>query len=387
MSIRLRRNIALLVETSNAYSRGLLEGVLSFARQHGNWSVYLPEQERGADPPSWLAKWRGDGIIARIETDNIARGLRRVGVPIVDLSAARHLPGIPWADTDDHAIAVLGLNHFLERGFTSLAFCGDPGFAWSNARSQCFVDLAREKGHAVEVYQAMHRYDPSFSLAVEKKRLGAWLHSLPRPTAIMACYDFQAYQVLDVCRELGIAVPEEVAVLGVDNDHLLCEFTSPPLSSIIPDTRKTGYEAAALLERMISGEAIGTEKLLTRPLGISVRQSTDILAIDDPEVASAMRYIREHANFNIRVTDVVAKLSMSRRVFEARFQKAVGRTPHEEIQRVRINRVKQLLLQRDLSVGEVARLSGYEHTEYLAAAFRRETGMTPSQFRSLNQID
>lgn len=376
------RSIALLVETSNAYSRGLLEGILDFAQRQGNWSIFLPEQERGATPPAWLSKWEGDGIIARIETDQVATAIRKLRLPVVDLSAARHIAGIPWAETDDKAISRLGAEHFRERGFEHFAFCGDPGFAWSNARCESFTELLRQQCREVHVYQSTPRYDRTFTVEKERKQLGVWLQHLPRPVAIMACYDFKAQQVLDVCRELSIAVPEEIAVLGVDNDELLCEFASPPLSSVIHDTHRTGLEAAMLLEQMMATGKSETEKLLTEPLGICTRQSTDVLATKDREVAMAMQYIREHANHNIRVADVLRQVPMSRRVLEARFQKAVGRSPHEEIQRMRINRVRQLLNQPELGVAEVARLAGYEHPEYMAAAFRRQTGQTPSQYRN-----
>jgi len=376
-----RRSVALLVETSNAYSRGLLEGVISYVKQHANWSIFLTEQERGADPPKWLTRWKGDGIIARIETDNIARVVKKTKLPVVDLSAARHVPHIPWADTDDAAIAKLAVDHFISRGFRNLAYCGDPAFAWSDARCEQFRRIVLSRQRSLSVHQSIARYDPQFSLDREKKRLAKWLRALPRPVAIMACYDFKAQQVLDVCREIGIAVPEEIAVLGVDNDRLLCEFASPPLSSVIPDTKRTGYEAAELLDRMMRGETVSNEPLVTKPLGIKTRQSTDVLAVDDSDVSHALRYIRQHANHNIRVSDVLKQVKLSRRVLESRFQQTLGRSPHEEIQRQRINRIKELLSETDLSIGEIAMLAGFEHPEYLAAVFKRETGMSPTGFR------
>ena len=376
-----RRSVALLVETSNAYSRGLLEGVIAYVKQCANWSIFLTEQERGADPPKWLARWQGDGIIARIETDNIAKAVTKTGLPVVDLSAARHVPNIPWADTDDAAIAQLAFDHFQSRGFQHLAYCGDPAFAWSDARCRQFANIANESERSLFVYQAIARYDANFTLDREKKRLANWLERLPRPVAIMACYDYKAQQILDVCRELGIAVPEEIAVLGVDNDRLLCEFANPPLSSIIPNTSRTGYEAAELLDRMMMGESVSNDPLVTKPLGIKTRESTDILAIDDKDVATALRYIRQHANHNIRVSDVLKQVQLSRRVLESRFQKTLGRSPHQEIQRQRMNRVKELLSDTDLSISEIADLAGFEHSEYMAAAFKRETGISPSGYR------
>ena len=382
-----RRSVALLVETSNAYSRGLLEGVLAYVKRHANWSVFVTEQERGADPPKWLTKWRGDGIIARIETDNIAKAVTKTRLPVVDLSAARHVPNIPWADTDDRAIATLAVDHFLSRGFRNLAYCGDPAFAWSDARCRRFTEYVRGCNRSLHVHQSIARYDQMFSLDREKKRLAAWLKRLPRPAAIMACYDYKAQQILDVCRELEISVPEEIAVLGVDNDRLLCEFASPPLSSVIPDTKRTGYEAAELLERMMLGESVSVEPLVTKPLGIKTRESTDVLAIDDPDVATALRYIRQHANHNIRVSDVLNQVALSRRVLESRFQKTLGRSPHQEIQRQRTNRIKELLTESDLSISEISSLAGFEHPEYMAAAFKRETGVSPSRYRSGNALE
>jgi LacI family transcriptional regulator len=177
----------------------------------------------------------------------------------------------------------------------------------------------------------------------------------------------------------------EVAVLGVDDDHLVCELSKPTLSSVMPDTKRTGYEAASLLDRMMDGEQVNTDQpLITQPLGIRVRESTDTLAIEDEEVAKALQYIRRHATANIRVTDILRQVSLSRRALERRFKKWIGHTPHEEIQRVRINRIKQLLSETELSIHEIAERAGFEYHEYMAAAFKRETGVTPTEFRAGN---
>lgn len=377
-----RKSVALLIETSNGYCRGLLEGVIAYTKERANWSVHLTEQERGAPPPAWLKSWGGDGIIARIETDAIGQQLKTFGVPIVDLSAARHVTGVPWADTEDRAIAMLGVNHFTERGFTQLAYCGDAGFQWSDKRRAHFREIAESDGCRVFEHQSVARYDKSYDLATEQQRMMKWLSTLPRPIGIMGCYDFKAQQVLDACRQLNIAVPTEVAVLGVDDDRLICELSEPTLSSVIPDTKRTGYEAADLLNRMMAGEQVPIdEPLITQPLGVQVRQSTDTLAIGDEEIARALHYIRRHAMSNIRVADVLRHVSLSRRSLEHRFKKWLGHTPHEEIQRVRMNRIKELLADTDLSVQEIAERTGFEYAEYMAAVFKRETGITPTAFR------
>lgn len=379
-----RRRVALLIETSNAYARGLLDGVISYLRQRANWSVYLPEQQRGGAPPTWLADWKGDGILARIETEAIADAVRKTGLPVVDLSAARWLPGIPWVETDDSRIAELAVSHFVDRGFRNLAFCGDPGFRWSVWRRDHFVATAEQRGCCCQVYDSIPRDDPNYSWDSDRRRMVAWLKSLPKPVGIMACYDIKAQQLLDVCRELKIAVPEHVAVIGVDNDPLVCELSDPPLSSVVPNTARAGYEAAALLDRAMSGEKVATDPVLLEPLAIHARQSTDVLAIDDPEIASILRLIRERATENLRVSDLLRHVPISRRMLEHRFEKLLGRTPHQEILRVRIGRVKELLLQTDCSLEEIAMRTGFPHTEYLSVVFKRETGQTPRAFRKQN---
>ncbi|MEM8734177.1 MAG: DNA-binding transcriptional regulator [Planctomycetota bacterium] len=377
-------SVALFIETSNAYARGLLSGVLQYVRSHEPWSLYLPEQERGAPPPDWLADWNGDGIIARIESEQISEKLGRLEVPIVDVSAARHSPKVPFVETNDERIAKLATEHFLQRGFQHFAFCGDPGFAWSPMRCRHFERFVGEAGGKLERYDSISRWDTEYSWTKEKKRLGEWIASLPQPIGIWACYDIKAQQVLEVCREQEIAVPESVAVLGVDNDELVCELSSPPLSSVIPDVRRTGYVAASLLDQMIRGIDVPAEGHFIEPLGVATRQSTDILAIDDDDVSRALQFIRENAWRGVSVAEVLATVPLSRRVLESRFRKQLGRTPHQEIMRLRIERVKQMLLGTELNLASIAHRCGFQNPEYMTVAFRREVGMTPSAYRAAN---
>lgn len=376
------RSVALLLETSNAYSRGLLDGIIGFVQRHGRWSVYLPEQERGADPPDWLRRWKGDGIIARIETHEIARAVRATRLPVVDVSAGRFIEDIPWFETDDQQIAKLAATHLLERGFRNLAFCGDPGFQWSAWRESQFAGCVEAAGAKYFLHQSVPRNNPAYSWNRDRRSLLSWLKKLPRPVGIMACYDIKAQQVLAICRDEEIAVPDEVAVIGVDNDRRLCELCDPPLSSVVPNAWKTGFEAASLLDRMMTGEAVSAEGRLIAPLGVQTRQSTDVLAIDDPDIVAAIRVIRARACAGVNVNQILQEIPMSRRVFESRFRKLLGRTPHAEILRLRIDRCRQLLSETDLPLTEIARVCGFPHAEYLSVTFKRETGETPREFRN-----
>jgi LacI family transcriptional regulator len=371
--VRKRRSVALLVETSNAYARGLLAGIMAYVRQHKPWSIYLPELGRGDVPP----RWRGDGIIARIETKAIARAVSRTGLPVVDVSAGRHIRSVPWVETDDAEIARLAVEHLLERGFRHLAFCGESRFNWSRWRAEHFRKLALKAGVSGDVYESSGR-DP---WTKEHNALLAWVRKLPKPAGIMACYDIKAQQLLDVCRENGVAVPEEIAVIGVDNDPLLCSLTAPPLTSVIPNTQRTGYEAASLLDRMMAGERIPPKGHLIPPIGVETRQSTDVLALADREIAAAVRFIREHACDGATIGDLLRVVPLSRRVMESRYRKSTGRTPHQDLVRFRIERVKQLLAETDHSLERIATLAGFDHPEYMSVAFKRETGTTPGKFR------
>jgi LacI family transcriptional regulator len=384
-----RKNVALIIETSNDYARGLLHGVVAYMREHRNWSTYLPEHTRGEQPPAWLSRWNGDGIIARIENTEIAKAVLASGLPAVDVSAANLAPTLPWVETDDAAIARMAAEHLLERGFRQFAFCGDDRFNWSRWRGEQFQRsiTARDFPCHMHNFPAQHRTGQPL---VEEEwgryitRLASWLKSLPKPVGIMACFDPVGRHLLEACRAAAIAVPDEVAVIGVDNDDLLCELAEPPLSSVAPDTNRTGYAAAALLDRMMAGETVEPCGHRYEPASVVVRASSDVLAIDDVEVSQAIRFIREHACEGITVDDVLNHVPVSRRLLEARFKTLIGRTLHDDIDRVQIERAKELLRETDLSLPQIAQRAGYRHPEYLSVVFKKKTGITPGEFRRRN---
>ncbi len=369
--------VALLFEASNAYARGLLVGIGEYILSHGPWQVHYAELGIADRPPPWLASWDGQGIIVRGENRRIARAVGRMSVPAVDLTPSRLLPRAPWVKADDTAIARMAAQHFLERGFRHFAFCGNPRFSWSNRRGEQFSLLVRSSGHRCHFYKPVRR---ALGGDAEVDGIGTWLAGLPRPVAVFACYDNRGQQVLEACRRVGLAVPEEVAVLGVDNDEVLCVLSPPPLSSVTLNPRRAGWEAAALLSLMMQGEKIPPTARLIPPVDVATRQSTDILAVADPKIASALRYIREHACEGIRVSEVLRHCPMARRALETRFRKLLGRTPREEILRVQLNRVKELLVGTELPVWEIAGRAGFE-PEYLSVVFKTETGLPPGEYR------
>ncbi len=377
-------HVALIVETSSAYGRDLLSGVARFVRENGPWMMYLASRSLDDPPPSWLEGWDGQGIISRA-SDPVSAGLvKRAGVPTVDLNDQLPDGTLPAMRSDDVAIGRMAFRHLAERGFTRFAFFGYPVFQWSLRRRDGFLDAVRAAGHDPHEYQPPRRASRGHRLPSweeEMDGVARWLAGLPKPLGLMACNDFRGMQALDACRRAGVAVPEEVAVIGVDNEPFTHELAHPPLSSVIPDARRIGFEAAALLARLMAGGLAESTRVAVPPLGVATRQSTDVVAIADPGVADALRFIRENACQGISVEDVLDRVVTSRSALQRAFRKHLDRTIHEEILGVRLHRVKQLLAETELPLRAIADRAGFAYVEYLSAVFRRTTGQTPGAYR------
>ncbi len=371
-----RSTIGLLIDSTHPYGRGLLRGVQSYIRKHTSWNVVIPERGRGRMPWRPFGNWEGQGIIAAIENDAIAKIVKELGVPTINVSATRIMPEAPSVDTDDELVASIAFDHAYEQGFRHFAYCGVRGAAWSDLRRDAFVRCARLIGMDCSVYESRRRRSWRDGL----QALVAWLEELPRPLAVMASHDHLGRELLHACQAANAMVPQEIAVIGVGNDELVCDLANPPLSSVAPDMERIGYEAARFLSRLIEGNHVPAETRIP-PIGVVARCSTDSYAIDDPEVAAAARYIRNHAVQGIKVKDVLDAVPTSRRVLEKGFRAYLGRTPHEEILRVQLGHVGTLLRETDLSLEKIALRCGFRHVEYMTVVFKRELGVTPSEFR------
>ncbi len=377
-------HVALLVETSTSFGRRLIQGVADYVRENGPWSVYV-EQRSIYDPaPPWLRHWDGDGIISRAAYPELARLVLQTQVPVVDLNEQVLGLGLPLIFNDHRAIGRLAAEHLLERGFRHFGFIGHPGIYWSEERHQGFTEAVQDAGFCCEEYRGTgktrRRYHQQ-SWEREMDRVGAWVRELPKPVGIMAANDFRAVQLLDACRRAQVAVPEEAAVIGVDDEEVACELASPPLSSVVPDAWRMGWEAAALLDKLMCGEKPPFMEKFIPPKGIVVRQSTEITALDDPLLAAALSYIRQFACQEIHIKDVVRYVGLSRSALQRRFRRSLGRSIHEMILQTRLERVKVLLAETDLSLTEIALRTGLHYAEYLHSVFRKHFGLTPGQYR------
>lgn len=390
-----RPRVALLVESSRAYGRGLLRGIAAYIRNHRPWSIFHQERGMSEGPPPWLKRWKGDGIIARIEHPLLVRALRRTPIPVIDLRGMHDLPGIPLIETDDRAATRQAVSHLEERGFHRLAFCGYQGANFSVRRLRYFRDLTEAKKLESWCYEAP-RTAQQVTAEIEgrgmmyERTLADWVRSLPKPIGVLACNDVRGQQLINACRDLDIAVPDDVAVIGVDNDELICDLSDPPLTSVEPDTERIGYEAAALLDKLMAGGASWAmlrrrsdqKKLFVEPRRVVTRQSTDVVAIADRKLAAAVRYIRHFACDGIGVGAVMRHAGLSRSTLERRFREVLRTTPKAEIMRIRIERAMELLRGTDFPLSKIADLSGFLHQESLCKMFKLKMGTTPGKYRA-----
>jgi LacI family transcriptional regulator len=376
--------VALLIETARGYGRGVLRGISRFAQLHGPWAFYVTPGDMAQAVPK-MEQWGGTGIIARVETPRIARAILATRLPVVALDLSPELArglcaGFSELQSDSGQAAWLAADHLVERGFKHYAFVGVPHRVWSERRELGFCERIQMHGHGVHVYPVPPRSNREWGR--EQRLLAEWIMALPKPVGLMACNDDRGREVLEACRAGGIRVPEDVAVVGVDNDSLLCDLADPSLSSVALNAERGGYEAAALLDRMMRGRVRKPHRIVVEPLGVTTRRSTDVIALGDPQVAAALRLIHDRAGGHMDVNDIVGQLAVSRRSLEIRFRRAVGHSILTEIQRARLKRAKQLLSETDLSIAAVADASGFGSASYLAAVFSGDMGMTPAKFRT-----
>ncbi|MCD6393142.1 MAG: substrate-binding domain-containing protein [Planctomycetes bacterium] len=375
------RKVILLLATSRAHARGLLYGIAKYSRLHGPWIFDMaPPFYREPGTVSRLKKWGADGVIAPDAREN--KEIIAMGLPtIVYRMAKDRIPHLPAIIADDETVGIMSAEHLLDRGFRRFAYCGVEPRPWSQARSESFSARILDAGFQTDLFSRKDKLKSRDSFNRQQNLLSDWLKSLPKPVGLMAGNDACGRYVMQACRRAGLNVPDEVAVIGVDNDSLICDLTEPPLSSIAMNTEKAGYEVAQLLDGLMAGEKMTGQNIVVQPTHIATRQSTEILAIDDREVAEAIRFIRQNARQAIAVGDVVNHAAMSRRSLEIRFHRAVGRSIHNEIKRFRAQQIVRMLAETDLSISEIALELGHHSSKHLARYFRAQLAMSPLEYR------
>ncbi len=378
IELQTSHSVLLFVETSREFGRGLLHGIARYSRLHGPWRVYRWPGALDSSLPEWKYLHIDGAIVRDVK---VVERLAHSGIPVIfaQHNKESYAP-FPSIITDSAAIGCMAAEHFLDRGFRNFACCGLDEFAWSRGRTQHFQQRLQQAGFAADLYRAP-RVKRGRAVRNEQSRIADWLRQLPKPVAVMCCNDDRALLVVEACKLVNCSVPDDVAVLGVDDDVLVCDLADPPISSIALNTDGAGYEAARLLDSLMKGSAMTGQVIPVQPTHIVTRMSTDMLAVADRDMAAALRFIRRHANRLIQVDDVVEATTASRRVLEKRFKAILHRSVHQEIRRVRVNNMIRLLVGTDMSIADIAAHCGFDGVEHIARHFRKETGLSLRDYR------
>ena len=381
--------VAVFVETSRGYGRALCEGIADFAQANGRWIF-----EGGGE--SWEKGLRAiagkaDGVIARIPNAKMAQVLTRLKIPIVDIYRWRDYAKISSVDADHAAIGRMAAAWFMERRFKHFAFCGYTGAPFSDMRGAAFKQAVEAGGFPCLSYkESLYSSDylgkmilqaEGYGDPPDRDRMAAWLESLERPTAIFCCHDIRAYQVVALCKELGIAVPHDVAVMGVDNDRILCGFSDPMLTSVDPDAQRIGWLGAQELFDRMTGKSRGVRHALVFPKRIVERASTETDPVEPPWLSEALCFIRKEIPAGVNADEVIRHVGLSHTQVERAFVKALGNTVHREIARLRMREACRLLAETTHPASIVSKLSGFTSPQYFNRLFTRHFDMTPGDYR------
>ncbi len=380
------RKIALCMELSDYYEHGIARGLVRYAKSKPDWRLYgygwmfrsLTDLER----------WDGDGIVARIEDSSTADRLAALGLPLVDVAGAYERPNFRSVTNDDFLTGYKAALHLSGCGFSHFAFLGVAETRWSNERRSGFEKGIERKGSGLPRFERPLRWWERLESQAEEGELAAFLNGLERPVGLFACNDTTGLRATELAGRLGLAIPDSLAILGVDNEDILCELASPSLSSIMLDCEAIGFRAASILDAALEGtEGRGDGGVPTGirvalpPKDVVERESTRVFACEDKLVARAATFIRAHAHEGIDVSDLLALVPASRRSLETRFRRAMGRSLHEEILRAKLARAKRLLREGNDTVERVAEESGFGALGRFHEAFKKAEGSSPGEWR------
>jgi len=377
--------VILLIERSRSFGRGLLHGISHYARVNGLWEFCMEPDfyERGRDLSlNWIRSQAADGIIAQTWNPTIVEKIVESGVPAVVSGIYEPRENVFRIKSKDTMFGQIAADYLVQRGFRSFAYCGFEGIRWSQRRARSYAGRLAEAGFDTAVYEPIHSQRQQVS-GPAVRAIAQWLISLKKPLAIMAANDDRALEITLACKMAALEIPDDVSILGVDDDELICDLSRPPLSSIRLGTEKAGYQAAEALHGLMQGKMAhpADRTIEVFPLYVVTRHSTDILAVDDPDVAAALRYIREHARENITVGDIAGAVTLSRRTLQQRFKHIRGHSIHDEIKRVRVDLLVRMLLDSNLLVSQIAAALKFPDVANLSNWFKHEKGMSPSAFR------
>jgi LacI family transcriptional regulator len=355
------------------------KGIVRFSKTRPNWHLFLFDSHTATDL-SRLGKHGAHGVVTQLFSEKDAEQLSTMDVPVVNARQAYGQYDIPRVSVDNAAMGQAAFEYFYSRGFRSFAYIGTTGNQVDDVRREGYHRACLEAGQPCQTYQTdrLWRFDEIDGIM---SRLARWLHSLEKPVGLLGFSDQWALAAAQAARQSRIAVPQELAILGIDDNELTCQLAEPPMSSIDPGLERVGYRAAELLGDLLDGKDPPDEPVLLPPGQIIERGSTEILAYQDPDVVRALEYIRAHAADGINVEDVLTRMNVSRSGLGAKFRTQLGRTVHDEIMRIRMDRVRRLLLDTDWQLARIAAECGFQSLSHLTRTVKRLLGMTPTELR------
>ncbi len=374
-------NILVLIDTTKNAGRGLLRGLANYSKLYDNWNFIKsrPWYLRNIHNDKEISVSEIDGVIAYQDKD--LEEFKKHGIPcIVSLITQKELLDLPHILSDDATAGKLAAEHFKDRGFRNFGYYGIAGIFWAEERFNGFKKEINE-GCELSVFRRSKETKRS-SEVLEENKVIKWLEKLEKPAALFACNDDLGEEILEFCRKAAIKVPEEIAVIGVDNDEFICDLTNPPLSSVILNFEKTGFQAGALMTRLLKGEKMKGQTIITEAAEVKARASSDIIAVDDSEVAKAIRFIRNNKNSLIQVDDVVDAVSVSRRTLEQKFREVLTSSVSKTIRKNRAEHIAKLLIETDQPISRIAYDIGYSNVTHIARFFKNEKGLNPQEFRN-----
>jgi LacI family transcriptional regulator len=382
---RASRRIALAFPYGRAFVEKVVDGILTYARRQADWQI-LRFPERLSPSLDWLQGWQGDGAFVILSTPEDARIARALPFPVVNITAYFAEPGVTTVTADHREIGRVAAQHLLERRFKKFGYYGSGDLFFSQLRRDGFVRAIRQQGGQCAVLEVPSIVASGHMWLRQQRELEEWLRSLQPPVAIMASTDLRADMLLETCRRLGLRIPDQVAVIGVDNDPVIVGHAQPPLSSVARDDQSAGELAASLLDELMSGRRDRRQVRFVPPTGVVARQSTETLAVEDPELAGLIHYIRQHIAENFGVERLPPLLPCSRRTLENRFRAHLGASPSAVIHRLRVDQARRLLeAQPKQSFAAIAAACGFSNVRHFRLVFRRLQQQSPAVYRrSLN---
>ncbi|WP_099463801.1 MULTISPECIES: AraC family transcriptional regulator [Parabacteroides] len=377
--------ILVLTDFSSGYSRRLLEGIIRYSREVGPWSfIRMPlyylmmNGENGV--VDFAKRWKADAIIAQLRDVNIDL-FRSLDIPIIVQNYRHRNKNISNLTGDYYETGVLAADFFLGKGFRHFAYYGYKNAIWSRERALGYKERIEKHGYTCNMLENKNPDNKEWLYNTED--MGKWLEALPKPTALFACDDFYALQISETCNIYNISIPDDIAILGVDNDTLLCNLSTPTLSSIVLDVENGGYQAAKLLDQYIKNEQKEAFNIVVKPLYIENRASTDKYAVSDPHVKIVLDYITNNYNNKISVSDLVNLVPLSRRILEKKFKDQIGTSIYQCVLDHRINHFTKLLLTTNLHLPDAAIQVGFDDYKNVSRIFRKYKSMSPAEYRKL----